>query len=124
MPIDVTSEILTRYIFNRSQYSAEKQRVKYSAFMPPSNRRLSVFHISNLGENEIWAIGDMAGMNREIPVLARADIEGLLVAGIGLAIETDEITPRHANIIGWPEEFSEVKLKAIELSEKARLRIK
>jgi len=98
--------------------------VKYSAFLPPSNRRLSVFRISNLGENEIWGIGNSIGAEREITLLARADIKAESVMETGLEIESDANPPLHSNIIGWPDAASEIKLKAIELAEKARLYIK
>ncbi len=42
----------------------------------------------------------------------------------GLFIDPDDIPPRHANIIGWPDEDSAIKLAAIELAQKAKLRMK
>ena len=69
------SEDLTKFIFNRSQFSPSNDRVKYSAFMPPPNRRLSVFRIAGLAENDVWEIGETIGERRTLPLLARADIQ-------------------------------------------------
>lgn len=120
------SEDLTKFIFNRSQFSPSNSRVKYSVFMPPSNRRLSVFRILGLSPNEMWAIGETVGSQRALPLspLARADIKASSVTDAGLEINADDIPPRHANIVGWPEDDSAIKLKAIELAEKAQLHLR
>ena len=114
-------EILARYLYSRNHYRSSDNTVKHSAFMPPEDRRLSVFRISGLQENDIWSIGDSL---RTQPSLGRADIMALSVLQSGLLIDADDIPPRHANITGWPEEASAMKLKAIELAEKACLRLK
>ena len=118
------SEDLTKFIFNRSQYSPSNDRVKYSAFMPPPNRRLSVFRIIGLAKNDLWEIGETIGKQRMLPLLAHADIKALSVAEAGLNIEADDIPPRHANIIDWPEDHSAAILKAKELARKAQLHLK
>ncbi len=118
------SDDLTKYIFNKSQFSSSNKRVKYSVFIPPSNRRLSVFRIVGLSENQVWEIGNAIGTERELTLLARADIRVSSVTKTGLEIDADDIPPRHANIVGWPAEDSEIKLRAIELAEKAQLHLK
>jgi hypothetical protein len=90
--------------------------------MPPlPDKRLSVFRISGLHENDIWGIGENL---RTQSLLGRADIKALAVFETGLSIDPDNTPPRHANIIGWPEDSSAIKLKAIELAEKAQLHLK
>lgn len=118
------SEDLTKFIFNRSQFSPSNDRVKYSAFMPSPNRRLSVFRIAGLAENDVWEIGETIGERRTLPLLARADIKVSSVAEAGLKIDADDIPPQHANIIGWPEDHSAVILKAKELARKAQLHLR
>jgi hypothetical protein len=89
--------------------------------MPPEDKRLSVFRISGLHENEVWS----TGVNlRSQTLVGRADIKALSVLETGLLIDADDIPPHHANIIGWPEEASAIKLKAVELAEKACLHLK
>jgi len=118
------SENLTKFIFNKSQFSPAKKRVKYPVFMPPPNRRLSVFRISDLSEHKVWEIGNEVGALRELSVLARADVTVSSVRESGLDIDADCNPPRHANIIGWPENPSAIKLRAIELADAADLVIK
>ncbi len=117
-------EDLTKFIFNKSQFSSSNKRVKYSVFIPPSNRRLSVFRVVGLSETAVWEIGNDVGTERELTLLARADIKVSSVTKIGLEIDADDIPPRHANIVGWPAEDSEIKLRAMELAEKAKLYLK
>lgn len=114
-------EILARYIFTKSQIRISDRMVKYSAFIPPEDRRLSVFRISGLQDAEIWKIGEKL---RSQTLLGRADVESALVKKIGLGIEADDIPARHANIIGWPDELSAIKLKAMELAKEAELHLK
>jgi len=118
------SEDLTKFIFNRSQFSPLSNRVKYSVFIPPSNRRLSVFRISGLSECDVWGIGETVGTQRALPLLARANIKAVSVTEIGLEIDADDVPPRHASIIGWPKEASAIKLKAIELAGRSQLHLR
>jgi hypothetical protein len=118
-------EYLARYILQKSQFSAANQRVKYSTFLPAPNGETSVFRISNLSDSEIWKIGNIeVAQKRGLLLLGRADISAFKVLNKNLKIIPDNIPPRHANIIGWPEEKSKQKLIAMELSENAQLRLK
>ena len=119
-PVDPV-ETLARFLYTKNHYRSLDQTVKHAAFMPPGSKRLSVFRIHDLQENEVWSLGDTL---RTEPPLGRADIKALDVAETGLTVDADDIPPRHANIIGWPDESSEIKLKALVLAEKALLRLK
>jgi len=50
-------EPLTRYIFSKEHYSRNGKRVKRQAFMPPSNKKLSVIRSQNCSENSVLKIG-------------------------------------------------------------------
>ena len=118
--VDAT-EILARYIFHRNHYRPSDNTVKYSAFMPPADKRLSVFRTPGLSEDAIWELGESL---RKQSLLGRADIAAAVVSDVELAIEADDIPHRHANIVGWPDDQSAVKLKALELSERAHLSLR
>jgi len=121
MQVNAT-ETLARYIYSKNDYKASNHTVKYSAFIPPKeDGRLSVYRILGLGENEIWEIGEHL---RPRALLARADIKATSVSETGLTIDGDDIPFRHAHIVGWPQEDSAKKLKALELAEKARLSVR
>ena len=116
------TEALARYIYSKSYYRSSDNTVRHSAFMPPKNRGLSVFRISGLRENEIWQLGD--NLRTDQPLLGRADIKAGSVNETGLAVEADDIPHRHANIVGWPDDDSAIRLKALQLAEKAHLHLK
>ena len=119
-------EALARFITSKRWYSREKNVVKPQAFMPPRDLKLSVFRIDNLSEPEIWKIGFkkvIDKMNQPKNLHGRADIQALNILGISLQINPDNIPPRHANIIGWPELKEERKSIAQELAAKASLRL-
>ena len=92
--------------------------------MPSPDLRLSVFRIDGLQLEEIWEIGqreviDAMSQSRELKGIA--DVKALIVQENDLEIEPDNIPPRHANIIGWPEEKEKQKIIAQELAAEAKL---
>lgn len=99
--------------------------VRYNAFMPTSNGDVSVFCILGLVESKIWEMGDIqVARRRGKPLLGRADILVLNVINSNLQIDPDNKPPRHANIIGWPEEKSEQKLIALKMAANAQLHLR
>ena len=108
---------------SRSLFRKRDNTVKYQAFMPPPNLKLSVFRTSNLSNSQIWEIGRQIASSQCPPrnLYGRADLQALEVLKCGLQIDPDDNPPRHANIIGWPQEKSEQKLKAMKLAEAAKL---
>ncbi|MFH0926839.1 MAG: hypothetical protein V1872_14615 [bacterium] len=119
------TEQLSRYILSESQFSKTKSRVKYSAFMPASDGKTSVFRIYNLTENEIWEIGENeVAQKRDKALLARADIKASHILKTGLSIIPDDSPPRHANIDNWPSEKERQRLIALELAEESSLFLK
>lgn len=121
------TESLGRYLPQRAYYSIAKNSVKPQAFMPPLDLRLSVFRIDGLQLEEIWKIGqreviDASPQPRELYGIA--DVKALKVQENDLEVEPDNIPPRHANIIGWPEEKAQRMLIAQELAAGAKLVLK
>jgi hypothetical protein len=119
-------EPLARYLFSRNHYSPEKKRVRHQAFMPKDdNLEVSVFRIIGLTDIRIWKIGETIVHESGHPSLkGRADILTLVVQGRNLAVTPDKNPPRHANIVGWPEDKSKRLQVAIELAERATLKLK
>ncbi len=99
----------------------------HGAFMPPAARaEKSVYRIMNLLENEIWEIGDeyvARTVGKDIKV--RADLCVSLVIDTGLEVVSDPIPhPRHANILGWPDERDEIRQLAVELADNSSLEVR
>jgi hypothetical protein len=116
------AEPITRYIFSSSHFSTQNNRVKHNAFMPSSGET-SVFRTGGLAEPEIWAIGQGISTQRGQQLHARGDLLTGDVLSLSLTVEPSEPPPRHANITGWPHEKDLIKLRAMELAEKATLRL-
>jgi len=115
-PID-SLEILSRFILQTNWFSSSKNRVKYAAFIPNRNGETSVFRTSGITNDEIWNIGDReVSIKRNKLILGRADIRTINVMSKDLEVVRSEPPVRHANIIGWPDEWSKQKLIAIELA--------
>lgn len=115
-------EKLTRYLFSKNHYSPQNNRVKYGAFLPNSNGKTSVFRISKLSEKKIWNIGEtQVASSIGKSIKGRGDILARYVFLSKLEILPDNNPPRHANIVGWPDEKAEQKIIALELAENANL---
>jgi len=95
--------------------------------MPPANLKLSVYRTDKLSELDIWRIGEKRVAGKAKPprnLHGRADIKALQVVETGLQIIPDNVPPRHANIIDWPDEKSEIIEIALELAANASLALR
>src|SRR3712207_1054645 len=90
--------ILSRYIFSQRHFSVAHHAVKYGAFMPPEDGRLSVFETEGLSSRETWQIGQQLAEARAQTLYARADIRSAAVVDRDLGFVIDEPPPRHRNI--------------------------
>jgi len=121
-----STEAITRYIFDIKHYAATKRRIKYNAFLPIRGET-SIFRVNNLGEVQIWEIGDnhVAPMSSRT-LVARGDLIASDIFEEGLEIKPDTRNHKlHANIVGWPlKEPEKAKFIATELADKAQLHLK
>ena len=122
------SESLARYLTHKNHYSPLNNSVRPAAFQPPPNLRLSVFRIDGLMLKEVWEIGQVDVINAMTPpkknLRGFADIKASAVYEKNLDVDPDNNPPRHADIVGWPQEKSERKLIAQELAARATLRLR
>lgn len=103
-----------------------KNEVRFKAFMPPPNLRLSVCRIDGLRIDEIWEEGQkvILAMPQQKTLYGVADIKAGVVEGVKLKIDPDPVPCRHTNIVGWPEEDAKQLSIAHELAAEARLALK
>ncbi len=119
------SEILSRYIFNRSHYRIPDQSVMYTAFMPRSDDlRVSVFRTSGLSEPCLWNIGESVGQVSNRTLHGRGDVIAAEVRKQNLDIDPDNRPPRQANIVGWPQEKHKRQEIAQILASSATLKLR
>ena len=118
------NENLSRYIFSTRHLSRQPPRVKPEAYMP-SRGEVSVFRVDGLIAAQIWKIGGEIAKERDRTLYARGDIRAREVRRTGLDILPAEPPPRHANIIGWPEnDKPRQKILALQLAAAATLSLK
>ncbi len=114
-------ESLGRYLTHKNHFKPGKKEVRFNAFMPPIDKNLSVYRIDGLKQSEIWVIGQENVISKNGHLYGLADIKALKVEKQKLKINPDNIPPRHANIIGWPENPAEQMSIAYELAAEATL---
>jgi hypothetical protein len=115
------NENVARYIYQSNHYRPSDNTVKHHAFMPPDDKKVSVFRTEGLAESEVWALSDAQG---DRIVKARADIVIRVINATGLQIDPDDEPPRHANIVGWPSDKEASMEKALLLAKQSQLRMR
>jgi hypothetical protein len=111
---------LARFIYSKSHFSRDNNRVKYNAFMPGPDSKTSVFRTKDLNEAATWAIGEEVAQKRTQTLRGRGDIVAADVYKAKLTLVPSP-PPRHANIDNWPAEKDAQMLRAIELADAAKL---
>ena len=118
MPVDPNEE-LARFAVEKSYFRADNT-VRHNAYMPGRQKAVSVFRQSGLPEEAIWELGmSHFAIPRNKQLLGRAVIIVRDVSSQELSVESAEPPPRHANILGWPDEHEKQKEKALELAAHA-----
>lgn len=97
-------DILSRYLFYRSDIDFEKGVLKTSAFKDKHPQGFSVFKTTELLEKAIWDIArnHVIKPNSDRPLLGRGDLAAKFYLLAKLRIEKDSPPPRHYNIFGMP----------------------
>jgi hypothetical protein len=104
-----------------------KEARQWRAFRPkPADKDLSIARIEGLTTAEIWLLGDeLASRPSHRTVYGRADFDQARVrtvvvkSGARLDVVAQEPPPRHAIIIGWPDDQNERKTICIQLAAEA-----
>lgn len=118
------NEKLARYIFSTRHFVRQPPRVKAEAYMP-TRGEVSVFRIDGLDQAAIWEIGSDIARKRVRTLYARGDTRAKDARRGGLDILSDEPPPRHANLVGWPDnDKPRQKLIALQIASVATLVVK
>ncbi len=87
--------------------------------MPPDDLRLSVYDVSGLSEAHVWSLGrKYVGDPQGKSVKARADLpaRGIREAALEV-VHVPDPHPRHAEVIGWPEDRTKQRVIAMRLAQ-------
>ena len=115
-------ERLSRFILSKNEFRSSDQTVKPKAFVPPKNKRLSVYRTSTLTEDEIWSIGnEFVAQPRGKTLYGRADLLAQDVCTLQQKIEPEtSIHPLHADIIPWPDGRDDILFLATQLAQRSK----
>ena len=116
----------SRFVVNSNEFRPSNKTAKPKAFMPPKNKRLSVYRISTLSEDEIWSIGEeFVAEPRGQTLYGRADLLAQDVYDLKQKVEPE--TSRHclhADIIPWPDGREDMLFFATKLALKSKFVLK
>lgn len=121
------TESLGRYMTDDNYFSRSRNEVKFKAFMPPRDLRLSVFRIDGLTTEEIWEMGHrrvILAMKQPRQLYGVAEIKAASVTRVNLNIVPDPLPDRHANIVGWPTDQARHLSIAQQLAAEAQLKLR
>ena len=114
-------EPISRFVFDSRHFSTVDRKAKPKAF-EPKNNCVSVLRAIGLTDAEVWDWAvTYVEPERGKACRARADLTVVSVRRLILDLVRDEPPPRHANIVGWPDDKSAQKLLSIELAAEATL---
>lgn len=107
------------------RFALERNKLKKPSstiFLPDLRGETSVYRSIELSEDLIWSLGrSEVAAPRGMVLRGRADLVVQAVLAVGLSV-VPEISehPRHANILGWPNEKFAKKDLAIRLAQAAQ----
>lgn len=118
------TEPISRFIVEKKYYRADGT-ARHNSFMPSREGETSVYRTQDLKEDEIFEIGSTyVAEKRNKPLKGRADIQASHVFDQSLNIlPQPEVHDRHCSIVDWPEDKSKIRQIAVELAEKATLKL-
>lgn len=124
-------EPLTRFVTDKDHLDKPPRYVFWRAFRPkPAERELSIARIADLTAQEIWQLGDaLAGTPSGRLVFGRADfsltsVRAARINGVSLDAVPDPPPPRHALIVGWPEDGNARRALAMLLAAGANQHVR
>ena len=101
MTIEPNDE-LTRFIRpKQKKYVTKDGQMRTAAFSAGQDGKISVFVTTDMSLNSIWEHGDSYFPHE---IIGRAYLLANIVFDEGLGVDFDNIPPKHANIVGFPEE--------------------
>ena len=112
------NERLSRFILDKRLIRPDMS-VKHGSFMPPKTGKLSVYRTRGQTDQAIWEIGQEFVANPlQKSLFGRADLSTAQQAiSEGLSVLAEPTPhPLHADIVGWPSDSTELRLKAVKLA--------
>jgi hypothetical protein len=115
-------ELLARFILSSGHIRKSSNSVKPDAFIPHPRIELSMTRHRGATIDELWREGDRVAAIRVKELFGRADVQAAAIEAEQLAVVPKPIpeNPNHANVIVWPADKPEQKMKATEIARKSQ----
>jgi hypothetical protein len=114
-------ETVTRHCRDSGHMRSEKKMGHYKAFMPPTNKHLSVVRSQGLSVGEIEQVGRQ---HVNLAVKGHATVTVAIVAGRELSVQPHPYPhARHANVVGWSDHDEVNRLHARALADASVLTV-
>lgn len=122
VPAVESDELLARFILFSRHIRSSDNTVKADAFLPHPRAELSVTRHREASEPEIWNEGRRVASLRKTSLYGRADVTAAVFLLQGLTVKAAPITenPNHADVVDWPSEKPEQKIKALFIANESR----
>jgi len=117
-------EQLARCLTQSNHYKRDPLRVTERAFLPAPDGATSVFRIDGLDDKALWGHVDVHVGSTGRRVEGAGIVLAQVVKNVGLRMRADDVPPRHAEIVGWPDEKSDQKSRAQQLAGAAVLKMR
>ena len=113
-----TSASLARFAVERGHLTPSGRR---RLLRPNSSFELSVFYIDSLTFDEVCSLGiEVVKRRPEASQLyGLAVLDESAIYEVGLQLHRDDSPPRHANVIGWPQDRQQLRFIAQQLASRA-----
>ena len=117
------SELLARYVLFSRHIRSDKT-IKPDAFIPHPNIALSLTRHLEATTDEIWQEGQRVASVRGVKLYGRADVGAGSIIEQGLSIKAAPIdeNSNHVDVLDWPTEKSEQKIKAMQIAAQSKYR--
>lgn len=114
----VSDDELTRFIRpKQKKYINKDGGVRTTAFSVGADGKISVFITSGMSLGDIWLHGDE---NFPSEIIGRAYLPAQVVFDENLSIDFNNVPPKHADIMGFPEDRALNLTKRQALAAKAK----
>ena len=99
------AETVSRFLL-KGDIRSQDNTIKHAVFLPSaSNLKISVYRISELSDDAIWALAVEKVEPLRGRVIGRGDLTSLTIIEERLILTPDlDPASRHADIVGWPED--------------------
>ncbi len=117
------SELLARYVMQRSHFRPSDQTAKPDLFMPHPYHELSVTRYLDATISEVCEVGADIAKRQNRSLYGRADIKATdcKIDSLQVVKKPLEGNPNHADIESFPKEKQDQKVIALKLAAAAKL---